>query len=58
MRSEHRERASGAGQYEVQDEADGNSNDNLTDAPCHAIDQAACGKFKTGFSNCSEDLIR
>ena len=53
MRSAHRERAPGAGPYEVQDEADGNSNDILPDAPCHAIDQAACGKFKTGSSNCS-----
>jgi len=47
-----REHASGAGQNEVQDEAEGNSNDNLTDAPRQVIDQAAYGEFKKGFSNC------
>ena len=53
MRSEHRGRAPGAGQNEVQNEAKGNNSDHLTDAPRHAIDQAACGEFKTGSSNCS-----
>ena len=54
MRSEHRERAPETGQNEVQNVAKDNRSDPLTDAPRHAIDQAACGEFKTGFSNCSD----
>ena len=46
MRSAHRERASGARQNEVQDEAKDNSSGNFTDAQHHVIEKAGCGDFK------------
>jgi hypothetical protein len=35
------------------DAAKGNRCSNFIGAPRHAMGQAACGEFKTGFSNCS-----